>query len=225
MLIDLEGIDGSGKGTQARRLCDRFTQSGVSAALVSFPRYEATLFGRAVGDFLNGRFGSLNQVHPFLVSLLFAGDRFESKQYLLEAIARHEVVVLDRYVPSNVAHQASKLDGALRTELAARILDIEFDIFGLPRPDLVLLLDLPVSMAQQLIAKKSARQYTDRKADIQEADANYLGRVREVYHELAAAEPNWQVIACCDSERLRTVDEIHQLIWSVAVHGATRTRP
>ena len=93
MLIDLEGIDGSGKGTQARRLCDRFAQSGVSATLVSFPRYEATLFGRAVGDFLNGRFGSLDQVHPFLVSLLFAGDRYESKRFLLEAIANHDVVL------------------------------------------------------------------------------------------------------------------------------------
>ncbi len=225
MLIDLEGIDGSGKGTQAQRLCDRFAQSGVSAALVSFPRYEATLFGRAVGEFLNGRFGSLDQVHPFLVSLLFAGDRFESKQYLLDAIALHDVVVLDRYVPSNVAHQASKLDGVLRTELAGRILDVEFNIFGLPRPDLVLLLDLPVSVAQQLIAKKSARKYTDRKADIQEADANYLGRVRNVYHELAAAEPNWQMIPCCEGERLRTVDEVHQLIWSVASSGPARAQP
>src|SRR5258708_39110698 len=111
MLIDLEGIDGSGKGTQARVLCDRFAQAGVSAALVSFPRYEATRFGRAVGEFLNGRFGSLQQVHPFLVSLLFAGDRFESKEFLVQAIKSHAVVVLDRYVPSNVAHQASKVEG------------------------------------------------------------------------------------------------------------------
>ena len=214
MLIDLEGIDGSGKGTQARKLCDRFVQSGVSAALVSFPRYEATLFGRAVGEFLNGRFGSLDQVHPFLVSLLFAGDRFESKQYLLDAIASHDVVVLDRYVPSNVAHQASKLEGAARTELTRRILDIEFNIFGLPRPDVVVLLDLPVRVAQQLIAKKSARQYTDRPADIQEADAEYLARVHDVYHELAATEPHWKTISCCEGPRLRTIDEIHELIWS-----------
>ena len=73
LLIDIEGIDGSGKGTQARLLCDRLVQSGVTATLISFPRYADTFFGRAIGEFLNGRFGTLEQVHPFLVSLLFAG--------------------------------------------------------------------------------------------------------------------------------------------------------
>jgi dTMP kinase len=213
MLIDFEGIDGSGKGTQARRLCDRFTQAGVSAALVSFPRYDATLFGRAVGEFLNGRYGSLNEVHPFLVSLLFAGDRFESKGFLLQAIEKHSVVVLDRYVPSNVAHQASKVDGAERAELQRRILEIEFDIFGLPLPDLVVLLDLPVSVARQLIAHKGARNYTAAKADIQEADARYLERVRGAYHDMARGQPSWQMIPCCDGNRLRTVDEIAEIIW------------
>jgi len=215
MLIDLEGIDGSGKGTQARLLCDRFARSGVSATLVSFPRYDATLFGRAVGDFLNGRFGSLAEVHPFLVSLLFAGDRFESKAFLLQAIASHTVVVLDRYVPSNVAHQASKLDGAARSELQRRILEIEYDIFGLPRPDLVMLLDLPVSIAQKLIAQKSTRNYTTAKADIQEADADYLARVGDVYHDLARGEFAWHTIACCDAGELRTVEQIADDIWQL----------
>jgi len=221
MLIDIEGIDGSGKGTQARFLCDRLTAAGVSATLVSFPRYQETLFGRAVGEFLNGKFGSLAAVHPFLVSLLFAGDRYESKPYLLEAMQKSDVVVLDRYVPSNVAHQASKLEGAARTDLTARILEIEFTIFGLPRPEIVLLLDLPVSVAQQLIARKGARSYTEQKADIQEADARYLEGVRAVYHELAKSDPNWKMIACCDGTRLRSIEEVSDLVWQ-AVEAARR---
>lgn len=215
MLIDIEGIDGSGKGTQARRLCDRLNRSGVSATLISFPRYDATLFGKAVGEFLNGNFGSLDQVHPFLVALLFAGDRFESKGLLLDALRQNAAVVLDRYVPSNVAHQASKLEGAARAALEQRILELEFQIFGLPRPDLVLLLDLPVARAQELVARKSPRQYTDRAADIQEADRAYLERVREVYLELAAGGPEWRMVPCCDGDRLRSIDEIADLVWRI----------
>lgn len=215
MLIDIEGIDGSGKGTQARRLCDRFNSSGTSATIVSFPRYDATLFGRAVGEYLNGEFGSLIQVHPFLVSLLFAGDRCESKPFLIDAIARHQVVILDRYVPSNVAHQASKLEGLARTRLTQQILDIEFGIFGLPRPDLVVLLDLPVATAQQLIAKKGTRTYTDQKADIQEADATYLGRVRDVYCDLARNEPDWHTVPCCEGDHLLSVADVESRIWQI----------
>jgi len=215
MLIDIEGIDGSGKGTQAKLLCDRLRQAGASATLVSFPRYDATFFGKAVGEYLNGQFGSLAAVHPFLVSLLFAGDRFESKPFLQEALRTSRIVVLDRFVASNVAHQAAKLDGAARADLTAKILEIEFTIFGLPRPDLVLLLDLPVKIAQDLIARKEARNYTTRKADIQEADADYLERVRDVYHALARSEPNWKTIPCCEDRRLRTIDEIAESVWQV----------
>jgi dTMP kinase len=215
LLVDIEGIDGSGKGTQAQRLVERLQQQGCRTSLLSFPRYAATRFGRAVGEFLNGRFGRLDEVHPFLVSLLFAGDRFESRDVLCEALRSNDVVVLDRYVPSNVAHQASKLKGAERDQLTQAILDIEFRIYELPRPDLVVLLDLSPDVAQQLIAKKAARSYTDRKADIQEADGDYLGRCREVYLGLAGTEPNWQLIPCCDGSRLRTVDEIADDVWSI----------
>lgn len=215
LLVDIEGIDGSGKGTQAQRLVERLKQHGCRTSLLSFPRYAATRFGRAVGDFLNGRFGRLDEVHPFLVSLLFAGDRFESRDVLRDALQTSDVVVLDRYVASNVAHQASKRDGAEREELTRAILDLEFGIYELPQPDVVVLLDLSPDVAQQLVAKKAARSYTNRQADIQEADRDYLGRCREVYLRLAQTEPRWRLIPCCDGPRLRTVEEIANDVWSV----------
>ena len=215
LLIDIEGIDGSGKGTQARRLCDRLVQAGITTSLISFPRYEATLFGRAVGEFLNGDYGTLDQVHPFLVSLLFAGDRFESKGMLAEAMQASDIVVLDRYVPSNVAHQASKCDGAARADLMRRILQLEHEVFTLPRPDLVLLLDLPVATAQELVARKATRSYTHRAADLQEADAAYLQRVRDVYLDLARHEPAWRLISCVSGDQLRGIEEIADEIWNV----------
>jgi dTMP kinase len=214
LLVNIEGIDGSGKGTQAHRLVERLRELGFRTTLLSFPRYDATRFGRAIGDFLNGRYGRLDEIHPFLVSLLFAGDRFESREVLQDALRSSDVVVLDRYVASNIAHQASKRDGAERDELTRAILDLEFRIYALPQPDVIVLLDLPPDMAQQLIANKAARSYTDRSADIQEADRDYLGRCREVYLRLAQTQPDWHHVPCCDATRLRSVDEIANDVWS-----------
>jgi dTMP kinase len=215
MLVAIEGIDGSGKGTQAERLTGRLRAAGRSVGLLSFPRYEHTLFGRAVGEFLNGRFGSLDAVHPFLAALLYAGDRYESRGVLGEALAQNEVVVLDRYVASNIAHQGAKLGGEQRRELIARIGRIEHEIYALPRPDRTVLFDLPAVEAQKLIAAKRKRTYTDQAADIQEADAAYLESVRQVYLELAAGDPSWSVVRCCDEQGVRPIDEIADEVFTI----------
>jgi dTMP kinase len=215
-LIAIEGIDGSGKGTQSRILVERLRQSGRKVELISFPRYNETFFGRLIGSFLNGEFGTLDQVHPILVSLLFAGDRFESRPKLEDALAACDVVILDRYVASNIAHQGAKLSGAERETLCRSIEHLEFGLYGVPRPDRVILLDLEVSRAQDLIAQKGARTYTDRTADIQEADAGYLGRVRQVYLDLATRDSTWSIVECGQERRgLRTVDEIAEIIWHI----------
>jgi dTMP kinase len=176
--------------------------------LLSFPRYAETAFGGRIGEFLNGRYGALDQVHPLLASLLFAGDRFESRAVLREALSGSDCVILDRYVASNVAHQAAKVDGPDRADLKDWIERLEYDIYGLPRPDRVVLLDLPVRWAQRLIADKQPRGYTHKAADLQEADGAYLHRVRELYLELAAADPAWSCIPGVMGDRLRSVDEI-----------------
>lgn len=207
-LIVIEGIDGSGKGTQAQQLTERLTATGRRVRLLSFPRYRETLFGHAIGDFLNGRFGQLNEVHPFLASVLYAADRFESKSVLADALQQSDVVVCDRYVPSNLAHQGAKLDGAERDELLRTIERIEFDVFALPRPSLVVLLDVPVEIAQRNIAAKKPRNYTDKSADLQEADAVYLQRVRDVYLQLAASDANWQRVESVRNGELLSITKI-----------------
>ncbi len=215
MLIALEGIDGSGKGTQALLLQERLVAAGCRSQLLSFPRYDETLFGKSIGDFLNGRFGALDEVNPFLVSLLYAGDRFESRDLLLKAIAENDVLVIDRFVASNVAHQGAKLDEDECEEFAEWIGKIEHEVFQLPRPDLVVLLDLPADQAQQLIARKQARGYTDKAADIQEADQLYLAKVRDVYLRLSSREPNWHRVDCYRDGNMRSIDDISAEIWRV----------
>lgn len=208
LLVAIEGIDGSGKGTQAQRLQSRLQADGVSAALLSFPRYEATHFGRRIGEFLNGRFGSLDDVSPFLAALLYAGDRFESRDVIEDALRDNDLVICDRYVSSNIAHQGAKLSDPERQELIDWVETTEFQINGLPRPDLVIYLDLPATVAQDLIAKKSARNYTDKAADLHEADGGYLARVAEVYRTLAENETNWLRIPCLENGQLRTIEAI-----------------
>jgi dTMP kinase len=216
VLIDIEGVDGAGKGTQSRRLVERIRASGRSCALVGFPRYDATWFGRAVGRFLNGAFGQLDDVHPFLVSLLFAGDRFESREELARALATHDVVVLDRYVASNKAHQGAKASGPERLELVAAIDHLEHGLYGLPRPDRVILLDLAVSTAQELVGRKAARSYTEKAADLQEADGPYLEKVASLYRELAAGDASWRVVGCEQAGALRDIECIGDEIWRLA---------
>ena len=213
-LIAIEGIDGSGKGTQAKLLTDRLAAAGRRVELLSFPRYRETLFGHAIGDFLNGRFGQLHEVHPFLASVLYAADRFESRSVLTDALERCEAVICDRFVPSNLAHQGAKLDGEARNELLQTIERIEFEVFGLPRPQLVVLLDLPVEIAQHNIAAKKPRSYTDKGADLQEADAVYLQRVRDVYRHLAASEPNWYRVDSVRDGKQRSVTDISDEIFN-----------
>ncbi|MGC1276506.1 MAG: thymidylate kinase [Planctomycetaceae bacterium] len=211
-LIAIEGVDGSGKGTQAKRLYERLLAAGRKTALFSFPRYSDTHFGGFIGEYLNGRYGSLDEVHPFLAALLFAGDRFESRGPLLEALAANDVVLCDRYVSSNIAHQAAKLPVAERPELIRRIETVEYDVYGLPRADRTILLDLPVVTAKRLIANKAKRSYTDQAEDLHESDGVYLGAVREMYLALGDRSPGWSIAACEQDGTLRSIDDIAEAV-------------
>jgi dTMP kinase len=208
VLIAIEGIDGSGKGTQAKQLHERLQKSGLQSELISFPRYSETHFGQTIGRFLNGEFGQLDQVDPHLAATLYAADRFESLEMLTDLLASGDVVVSDRYVPSNIAHQGAKRAGEARQQLVDWISKVEYGVFNLPQADLVIHLDLPAETAQELIARKSKRDYTDKAADLQEADRDYLSAVRQAYLDLASTEDNWQTVSLLDGERLRTIEEV-----------------
>jgi dTMP kinase len=216
VLLALEGIDGSGKGTQAARLADAARAAGFSVASFSFPTYDGNPFAEAIAGYLNGDFGSADEVHPELAALLYAADRFHAKPQLLAALESHDLVILDRYVASNAAHQGAKLQGEDRRRLLDWLEAVEYGEFALPRPDLVVLLDTPVALARTLVARKGARGYTTLEADIHEADAAHTAATREVYLELAARD-NWRVVStAADDGELRDVEEIADEIWESA---------
>jgi dTMP kinase len=154
------------------------------------------------------------------VSLLYAGDRFESRQTLLDLLDGHDDVVLDRYVPSNIAHQAAKRTGTDRRQLIEWIETVEYQVYRLPRADRVILLDMPAETAATLIARKQPRSYTDHAADLQEADTAYLAGVRELYCELAGRSPEWMQIPGVRDGELRSLDDIADEIWKAVADAA-----
>ena len=215
-LIAIEGIDGAGKGTQANRLLASLREMGLTAASLQFPRYAATSFGSAIGDFLNGRFGALNEVHPQLAAVLYAGDRFESRSLLLNMMDTSDVVVLDRFVGSNLAHQSAKLEGESRSALITWIEKIEFEVFGLPRPTLTILIDMSSQMSRELVSRKAVRDYTDQEADLQESDLPYLEKVRRCYLALAHSRLDWCTVhGLNDDGSLKSIEEVGEEILAV----------
>jgi len=209
-----EGIDGSGKGTQAGRLAETAKARGLRVASFSFPLYDDNPFSRAIGRYLNGDLGSLDDVHPGLSALLYACDRFHARPDLLRAIEECDLVVCDRYVASNLAHQGSQVEGAEREGLIDWLLEVEYGEFQLPKPDLVVLLDAHPSLARELVARKGARSYTSLEADILESDEAHGDASREIYLELARRD-GWHVVETAGEDgTVRAVDEIAADIWA-----------
>jgi dTMP kinase len=213
-LVAIEGIDGAGKGTQAARVAETAAAAGYRVASFSFPLYDGNPFSRAVADYLNGEFGGADEVHPELAALLYAGDRFHARPQLVAALAESDLVVCDRYVASNAAHQGAKLTGEARTRLLDWLDEVEYGEFALPRPELVVLLDAPVALARELVGRKAERGYTTLEADIHESDAGHSGATREVYLELATRD-NWRIVrAAGDDGEPRGLDEVAGEVWA-----------
>lgn len=194
--IAIEGIDGSGKGTQTAELKKYFDQAGLRCSTVTFPRYSETLMGKQIGRFLNGKFGKLEHMHPVPVSLMYAVERFESRGLIEEELSRCDILISDRYVGSNLAHQGAHLSGSERQEFLNWISTVEYELFGVPKPDLVIVLDLPAQSSAQRVAMKNTRDYTDQVTDLHESDAEYLSAVHGVYLQLCEQNETWHLTPC-----------------------------
>jgi dTMP kinase len=208
--IVIEGIDGAGKGTQSDLLTRAFDERGLPIAKFGFPRYESS-FGRLIARFLNGEFGPLAAVNAHFSALLYAGDRFEAKPDLEAALDSGRTVVTDRYIASNLAHQAARVPAESRAEFISWLRQLEYGTYGLPVEDLVIYLRVPADEGHRLVGLKSARSYTAKSRDLQESDVPHLKEAALVYDELAQAS-NWVTIECFDarSEKLRSPEEIHR---------------
>ncbi|MFI3304314.1 MAG: dTMP kinase [Rikenellaceae bacterium] len=200
MLIVLEGLDGAGKSTQIELLRNMFREMGVESEYLHFPRFDAPIYGDLIARFLRGELGALSEVNPYLVALLYAGDRADAAAMLRGWMESGKVVILDRYVYSNVGYQCGKIaDEEGRKELSQWILDLEYNHFGIPRPDISFFLDVPFAFTKRKLEEQrdgADRDYLQGKKDIHESSLDLQQQVRQVYLSAAEIDETLNIINC-----------------------------
>lgn len=212
--IVIEGTDGSGKGTQFQLLADRLEQAGYDVATFDFPQYKnpSSYFVR---EYLNGKYGSADEVGPYTGSLFYALDRFEASVQIKQALDAGKIVLANRFVGSNMAHQGTKFSNSEERRGYFIWLDnLEFEMLHIPRPDVSFVLRVPAEIAQQLVDQKQGRDYTDKKRDLHEADLNHLERSVSVYDEMCGLFPQDFVrVDCVRNEKLLPIEAVQDLLW------------
>lgn len=202
-LVVIEGVDGAGKNTLARRLVSSWERDDLDVVRIGFPRYEVSVHADLAAEALRGDHGdTASSVHA--MALLFALDRRDAADELRKLLSRNHIVLLDRYVASNAAYTAARLEQSADGEAVEWIRSLEFDRFGVPVPDVQILLDVSVELAAQRAASRESED-ASRVRDVYERDGSLQSRTSAVYGELAASDwaSPWRVVgADVDPDRL-----------------------
>lgn len=217
-LIVIDGTDGSGKATQAKLLVERLRKVGKRVQALDFPQYEKNFFGRFIGECQAGKHGDFVHLDPYIASALYAADRYESKALLEKWLNEGAIVVLDRYASSNQIHQGGKIsDGQKRKKFLHWIEEVEFHVFGLPKPDAIVYLDVPVKESQRLLKNKGQRKkkrYLRRgDKDVVERDPQYLEASRKSALGIVRNKNHWLPITCMENGKLLSRQIIAERVW------------
>lgn len=212
-LIVIEGLDGSGKATQAQKLFEKLKDQGKQVIKVSFPDYNSNS-SALVKMYLNGEFGSdPNQVNPYAASSFYAIDRFASytknwKNFYLD----DGTVIADRYTTSNAIHQCAKLPKEQWKDFINWLFHYEYELLGVPKPYRTLYLRVDPEVSQKLMTKRY--QGNEERKDIHESDLEYLRRSREAA-DYCAKELGWTLIECVQNGDMRSIEDIAADIFNV----------
>jgi len=211
LFVAIEGGDGSGKGTHSELLLQHMVDAGYDATKVSFPRYgEDSAY--YVEKYLNGAYGQADDVPADLGVLPYAIDRYAASGDIRAKLeGEKSVVIADRYMASNLAHQGTKIDDETeRHAFYERTKTTEYGVLGIPKPDKTIVLVMPTAHMQSNVDKKAARSYTELKRDIHEANADHLEKAKANFEELCKVYPDEFTAVYCtdDSGAMRPIDEI-----------------
>lgn len=201
MFIVLEGLDGAGKSTQIKKLREMFAEQGIPSEYIHFPRFDAPYFGDMIARFLRGEFGSVDQVDPYIVAMLYAEDRRDASALIRGWMDQGKVVIADRYVYSNIGYQCAKVETVQkREELRQWIFSLEYDYFKIPRPDVSLFLDVPFAFTERKLLAEvregDDREYLNGAKDIHEQSMDLQRKVRQVYVDAANTDENMHIVDC-----------------------------
>jgi len=198
--IVIEGIDGSGKSTQINMLKQHLNYKKIKYKFLHFPRTDSLVYGDLIARFLRGEFGDLNSVNPYLVALIYAGDRNDAKTKIRNWLNEGNVVIVDRYVKSNIAFQCAKiLSAEEKNKLKNWILLLEFQYNKIPKPDISIFLDVPFDFTSKNLTKKRLgedRNYLNGKSDIHETDLDFQKKVKEEYLSMVREDKSFHLIEC-----------------------------
>ena len=218
-LIVVGGPDGSGKATQVRELVACLVAEGRSVKTLDFPQYENNHFGKLIGECLAGKHGDFTALDPKIASVLYAADRFESSRKIKEWLDAGDIVVLDRYVSANQLHQGGKIhDDTVREDFLAWLDHMEHEIFKIPRPDIIIFLDVPVEISQKLMLEKKSldkKQYnsgSDVSLDQHENDPEHLRNAKESGLKMIAAKATWKRVECYQNGKMLPIPVVHDMV-------------
>lgn len=212
-LIVIEGTDGSGKSTQFRLMAQRLEREGIDFRKLVFPRYSEES-SALIRMYLGGAFGTNpDDVNAYAASAFYAVDRYASyKQDWGNWYENGGLIFSDRYTTSNAVHQAAKELPENRTAFLQWLYEFEYEKLALPKPDLVIYLDVPTAFTEQLMRTREAN--TNTKADIHEQNSAYLATCRET-GRTAAQYYGWSVVNCVHDGHMRSIDDIHEEIYAL----------
>lgn len=215
--IVIEGIDGSGKATQTNLLFKKLKKEGCKVKKIDFPRYKNNFFGKFVGECLAGEHGDFVKLSPRIASVLYAADRFESSQAIENWINQGYFVIADRYTSANQIHQGGKIANKKERQQFIEWLDkMEFDVFKIPKPQLILYLDVPVQVSQDLLnerEEKTKKGKFKRKKDLHENNINHLTKARRSAVKMIKGSGSWIKINCAKRGKILSRKEISDMIW------------
>ena len=214
-LIVIDGVDGSGKGTQTQMLADTLKAEGYDFKITDFPQYGQKSAG-LVEEYLAGKYGKLD---PYTASIFYACDRFDASFQMRKWLDEGKIIISNRYVTASAGHQGGKIaDTSERIKYFKWLDNLEYGIFGIPKPDLNILLRVPAKVAQKLVDKKNAdqRKYVGgKKRDLHEADLKHLQNAEKVFIQISRIFPNTKLIECVEDSKLLTPQQVHNKVWNL----------